>query len=1137
MEESLTQAEVAAVLGDRYQIVRRLGAGAFGAVYLAREIQLHRLVAIKVLHTERASNAAERERFLREARTVGQLSHPALVPLLAFGESAHAVYMVMPFVAGESLSRVLQETPRLDADSVRRILIEVCDAIAYAHAQGVLHRDIKPDNLLLEAPAPGDDAPPRVRIIDFGVAAFPTRDLGVGAATETWGTPRFMAPEQAFGEPELDPRSELYSIGVLGYLMLAGRLPFEGLSPAERLSQQRSGPIVPLSVAAAGAPQDLVSAIERCLRFEPEERWLRARELRDALIAGTAGATDASMPLLRARLRGRRRTRARAAFFNASAVRGFTFRGVGADVRFALRSLRKTAGLTLAVVLTLGVGIAATSSMFSLRDGLLRPPPVADASSLVELEERHDQGHSMEMGATAFSMERYRAYADAMRSVFTGLAAQTIQSFSMRSKESVAAVGGLVTSGNYFEVLGVRPAYGRFYDAHQDDPGGGEPVVVISEGLWQRLYHRAPDAIGSRLVLDSRVLTVIGVAPRGFHGAFGGLYVLDVWIPAATYRRPPAGRAARTTLDLGMTVFGRLRPGITIEQADAALTVAFPRIPMEDRASHVLDAWVEPLNRLTRDSRDLTSAFTKMLLGIAAVVLLIAATNVAGMLLARAATRGREMATRLAVGATRLRLVQQLLVESVLLSAAAGVAGLALTAGVTRLLNLIPSPYPWAMDVGIRVDVRVCLVTALAVLGASLVSGMAPALHATRVDLAIAMKAGGAQSTANRSRLRSTFVVVQLALSVAVLIVGGLFLRGVRRAVSIDPGFDPRGIAVGKVSLAAHGYDKTASAAFINELILRLQNRPEIARAAVATLAPLSGSQVTDDARPANQPDAKPIDTQFTPAGPGFMELLRVPLRAGRTIAAADDERASRVAVINETLARRLWPDRAPTDVIGLAFTLGDTRFAVIGVCGNGKYLALQDGDRPFAYIPFAQHFSSNPTVFVQWRAGLAPALRAMREELGAMNPNVVLDGAAALQTWVDKYISGQRVGALIVAAFGLVGLALAAAGIYAVLAFSVAQRGRELAVRIALGADRLDVVRLVLQQTLILVLAGIGLGLAAALAAGPVVSSGLFGLSPRDPVTFVLVPLILGITAFAASVVPARRATRCDPMVALRSE
>jgi serine/threonine-protein kinase len=367
-------------LGDRYQIVRTLGSGAFGAVYLARERDLHRLVAIKVLRADRAWSEDERARLVREARTVANLSHPAVVPLLAFGETNGMVYMVMPYVSGETLADRMERNEPFDAEEVRRILIEVADALAYVHGEGVLHRDLKPENVLLErAGAVDDHVPPRVRLIDFGVAAFPMRDLGVNATYETWGTPHFMAPEQMFGEPELDPRSEIYSLGVLGFLLLGNRLPFEATSPTERLTQQRKGPVVPLSVCAPDAPKDLVQAIERCLAYDAEQRWRRARDLRDALVRGAEASALAPMSVVRQRLRPKRAAVER---FAAQRRKGSqrklplvariigAFSGLDGDLRFAARTLRKTPGFSAAIILILAIGLGATAVVLSAVEAL-----------------------------------------------------------------------------------------------------------------------------------------------------------------------------------------------------------------------------------------------------------------------------------------------------------------------------------------------------------------------------------------------------------------------------------------------------------------------------------------------------------------------------------------------------------------------------------------------------------------------------------------------------------------------------------------------------------------------------------------------------------------------------------------------
>jgi predicted permease len=1137
--------EIERELGDRYQIVRTLGRGAFGAVYLARERQLHRLVAIKALHADRAWSDDERTRLLREARTVANLSHPAIVPLLAFGETASTVYMVMPYVSGETLAERLKRDDRMDAGEVRRILIEIADGLAYAHGEGVLHRDLKPENIVLErAGAVDDDVPPRVRLIDFGVAAFPGRDGGVGATYETWGTAQFMAPEQAFGEPELDPRSDVYSLGVLGFLLLGGRLPFDTTSPTERLLLQRQGPSTPLSVCAPDAPADLIAAIERCLAYEPEGRWRRARELRDALVrgAGTPGVALDAISLVRQRLRTARR-RPIAPPAPRRVVPRSPFGGIETDIRFAIRTLRKAPGFTAAIVLTLALGLGATTAIFSALHALvLRPLPVADPRSLVVVQEKRVGPNPgvTDFGAITFQYDRYVAYQNATTNAFSGIAAQLMRTFSLRVGNQARPITGLVTSSNYFEVLGVRPALGRFYTGSGDRPDRSEPVAVVGYDFWQNVLGGDRTAVGRTLYVDSRPLTIVGVAPRGFRGAFAGVFASDVWVPAATYRQPaPASRgsAATETADLWMIVFGRLKPGVDMARASAMLRLVAPRVPMEDTDTRAVDAWVEPLSPISQELERPVEQFMTMLLAVAAVVLLIAASNAAGMFLARAAARGREIATRLAVGASRGQLVRQLVIESVVLSVPAAALGLLLTWWLTRLLNGWQPPFPFAAAIGFQVNGTVLAVAAATMLGTSLLAGLAPALHASNVDLAAAMKQGGAQSGLKRTRLRNGFVVGQVALSVLLLAVAGLFVRSLRRTLAVNPGLDPAGVVHVQIALEPHGYDHPAAAIFLARLLDRVRSRPEIVAASYASGAPLGGTNISQEtARRSDRPDAK-AEAQWATADVGLIELMRTPLLAGRTIRSTDTRSTPRVVVINETLSRRLWPGETPAQVLGHEIQRDETRYAIVGVMSNGKYMMPQEDEQGFGYFPFTQRFTRSPDLFIRARGTTAAALQAAREELRLLDPNVALQRPTLLAEDVAKWTIPQQVGAFLVGIFGVVGLLLAATGLYGVLAFGVTQRLREFGIRMALGARAADVVRLVVRSGMMLLVIGVGLGLAAAFAAGGLVSSFLFGFSPRDPLTLIAVPLTLAAVALVATVIPARRAATADPMASLRAE
>jgi predicted permease len=1143
-------------LGDRYQIIRTLGAGAFGAVYLARERDLHRLVAIKVLRGDRAWSADERERLLREARTIANLSHPAVVPLLAFGVGTTGmVYMVMPYVSGQTLADRLAHDEPFDADEVRRILIEVADALAYLHGEGVLHRDLKPENVLLErAGAVDDHIPPRVRLIDFGVAAFPMRDLGVNATRETWGTPHFMAPEQMFGEPELDPRSEIYSLGVLGFLLLGGRLPFDATSPTERLTQQRKGPVVPLGVCAPDAPKDLVQAIERCLAYDAEQRWRRARDFRDTLIAGaSAGNSFTPLSLVRQRLRpnpaaverfaAKRRKHLQRRLSLVKRIAG-AFSGLDADIRFAARTLRKAPAFSAAIIAILAIGLGATTVVLSAVEALvLRPLPVADPKALVVIqEEREGPNQTMNFGASAFRYDRYLSYRDATAGVFTNIAAQAHASFSIRIGGEARAVGGLVTSGSYFDVLGVRPALGRFYDSQIDKPGGAQAVAVLSYDFWHGTLNADSSIIGKTLHVDSRPMTVVAVAPQGFTGAIGAVFAIDAWVPAPAYATPVVrgGRAGDDKVADAqgthwMNIFGRLRPGVTALGASEALKVIAPRVPTENPRTKILDARAEPVRPLPTFLRKTMEQFIAMLLGVALLVLLIAAANAAGMLLARAAARTREIATRMAVGAGRARLMRQLIVESLILCGAGGVFGALLALWFARSLSVYrPLGIPTSVSFG--VNGTVLAIVGAIVLGTGLVAGVIPALQATAVDLASALKASGVQTTDRRSRLRSLFVVAQIASSVILLATAGLFVRSLQRSLDIDPGFRAEGVITGDVSVGVHGYDRQAAEQFQRQLLTNLRARPEIAAAALANAAPLSGSVNNWDTKRAGFPNDG-FGSQWAVAGSGFIELLETPLVAGRVFTSQDRRESSPVAIINLTLARNMWPNDPPPNIIGRRiFSLG-REMEVVGIIANGKYSSLQEAPKGFGYVPYAQQFSMPSLLYVRARTTTATALKATTEEMAKLDPNVAYERHRPLAMDVERFLIQQQLGARLIAAFGLVGVVLAMTGLYAVLAFGVAQRMREFGVRLALGARGADIIRLVLRHGLALVAIGLGLGLAGAIGAGRVVSRFLYGVDPLDPATLIAVPMLLVLVAIGASLVPARRGAAADPMTSLRAE
>jgi predicted permease len=665
---------------------------------------------------------------------------------------------------------------------------------------------------------------------------------------------------------------------------------------------------------------------------------------------------------------------------------------------------------------------------------------------------------------------------------------------------------------------------------------------VLGYEFWQGTLNGDSSIIGKTIHLDSRPMRVVAVAPRGFKGAIGAVFPLDVWVPEPAYAKPPIrGRSGVDEEVAGalavpwLNIFGRLRPGVTARGASEALKVIAPRVPAEDPRTKIVDAWAEPVRTLPATIQKPLDQFIALLFGVALLVLIIAAANAAGMLLARATARTREMATRMAVGAGRARLMRQLIVESLILCAAGGAVGTLVALWLSRFLS-VHQWYAFPFFIAFGVNGTVLTIVGVIVLGTALLTGIVPALHATAVDLASALKASGVQSSERRSRLRSAFVVAQIASSVVLLATAGLFIRSLQRSLDIDPGFRAEGVITGSVNLGVHGYDRSAAEQFYRQLLPRLRARPEIAAAAMANAAPLSGVTNTEDTKPIGHP-GDGFNAQWAVADSGFIELLETPLLAGRFFTSQDQRESAPVAIINLKLARRLWPNDPPSSIIGRRILRLEREVEVVGIIGNGKYASLQESPRSFGYVSYDQRFGMSRLLYIRARTTTAAAQRAAIEELAKLDPNVAFEDPKLLAQDVERFLGQQQVGARIIAALGLVGVVLAMTGLYAVLAFGVAQRMREFGVRLALGAQGEDIIRLVLRHGLGLVAVGLVIGLAGAIGAGRVVSRFLYGTGAVDPATLVAVPLLLVLVAVGASLVPARRGAAADPMTSLRAE
>jgi predicted permease len=790
------------------------------------------------------------------------------------------------------------------------------------------------------------------------------------------------------------------------------------------------------------------------------------------------------------------------------------------DARFTARALRHNRGFAITAVIIVSLGVGATTALFSLANALLfRPLPVPSPDELYGLQEVRRGRSSIGMEGRRIPYARYETYREATDDLFTGLAAHVFTPISLRTDEGAVAAEGALTSGNYFRVLGLRPAAGQFYG---DD---GEPLAVLSHRSWQRHFDGDPAAIGRLVYVDGRPYTLAGVAPRGFDGTVAGFSV-GVWVP---YRLHTAADSADRRPAVGM--FGRVRDRGDIAQADARLATIAKRMAPEVPDVTVERAYLTPLGGLPDLIRGPVGGFVGMLMAAGFLVLLIGAANIAALLLARAIARRREVALRLALGAGRGRLVRQLLTESTLLFLSGGIGGIALAYIAGELVSRITIPgVPFTIDAS--PDARV-LAFALGISALTGITfGLAPAFSAVRLELAGSLKNGAASGGTARLRGRSIFVGAQVALAMLLLITAGLFVRGLQRGLALDPGFHPDGVVVGTINLEPHGVSETEGRVLQEELLRRVRALPDVAAASLARVALVAGNSHSNDVRTVG-PDSVHLTSGYNFVDTAYFATLGMDLVAGRAFGSADAQGSTPVVIVNETLAERLWPGRDP---LGMRLHRGQ-EYEVVGVARDGKYVHLGEPQAPFMFFAAAQQYAPAMTLHVRGRGNPARLIESIREELRVVHPDVALELAMPLPRMIGFSLLPQRLAAGLIGSFGLLGLVLAAAGVYGVMSYHVAQRTREFGIRIALGARSGDVAGLVLRRGLALSIGGALAGAALAMAVTRLLAGMLFGLSPLDPVTFGVVGGTLTIVAVLASWIPARRAFRVDPTVSLRTE
>jgi predicted permease len=807
------------------------------------------------------------------------------------------------------------------------------------------------------------------------------------------------------------------------------------------------------------------------------------------------------------------------------------FRDLAQDVRYGFRTLVRAPSFTVTAVLVLAVGISANVTVFSLGNALfLRPLPVAEPGSLLRV-------CSNRYSTTGY--RSYLEYRDRNRTL-SDLAGFQMRSFAVRvDRENEHTVGETVT-GNYFPMLGTVPSRGRLL-SDEDDRANAVPVVVLSHRFWTRRFNASPEAVGRTIMLNDRVFTIVGVAPAEFTGLMTPL-VGDLWVPVATdaLLRGEMDQTARLD-SLTLHLMGRLRAGIVRSQAQSDLDTIGRQLHREaGQDGREQAVTVYAATTLHPEIATPAAAFTIVLLAAAGLLLLIVCVNLANLLLARAAGRGLELALRQSLGAGRGRLVRQLLTETLMLSVAGAGAGLAVAWWSTRLLSAVqvPAPVPIAFD--LPIDTRVVAFAAVVAVGAALAFGAMPALTASRADLVSALKNTGTDGPRIR-RMLSGFVAAQVAMSVLLLIGAALLGRGLVQAQALGLGFETTRVLTASLDLEMRGYTEARGRPLVRSLVERLEAAPGIVSANVVEIVPVTFSNNIGlvlregDGEP---PPGTPPNVYWNSVGPGHFRTLQIALIAGRDFTHFDDDRAPRVAIVNETLARQLWPQgNALGQRLRRPGNPGRTPqiIDVVGVARDSTYVAVGEDVKPFMYIPFAQSYRPQFTLLVRSADGAERARSAIEEAIRAEDPGLVVFNVATMDEATSAPLLPARVAGMFFTVLGAFALALAGLGIYGVLSLVVRSRTREIGVRVALGASPGAVAALVVRRALTWTVVGAAAGLALAALLTRFLTVLLYGTSPTDVGAFAGVTLLVVAVAGAAALVPAVRASRLDPLVAMR--
>jgi len=806
------------------------------------------------------------------------------------------------------------------------------------------------------------------------------------------------------------------------------------------------------------------------------------------------------------------------------------------DLRLALRRLGSNPGFSAIAILTLALGIGANTAIFGLINVVLRPLPLENASQLVSVNQNF--GHDV---VPALSFPNYRDLRD-RNTVMSGIAAYRMLPASLGLPGASQRLWGYLVTGNYFDMLGVKPAVGRLLQTDDDRTPGGHFVAVLSYSCWQKRFGGDPSIVGRSVKLNSMDFTVLGVTPKDFAGT--ELYYLpEVFFPMMMQKQLEGGSGYLENRDVGNTfIVGRLKPRVTMPQAESSLNGIARQLadehPKEDAGMKIV---LTPPGLAGGFVRGAVLNFGVALFGVSGIVLLLACTNIASMLLARAADRRKETAIRLAIGAARMRLVRQLLTENLVVALAGGLCGALLVLWTTdALARWRPGSLDVPISLNITPDIRVFGFALLISAITTLLFGLIPALQATRTDLVPALKNEAAAERSRRWHLRDFVVVFQVALSVLLLVCSVLVVRSLQRAIHAPIGYNPEGAVSVGFDLNTQGYDQIRGRAFERQFLERVRSTPGIQSAALVDFLPLSMNFSSDQIYVEGQPQPKAADAPVAfsySISPDYFRTMQTELRAGRDFDARDREGSKRVAIVNSAFVDKLLHGGQPLGKRFASGTPDGKPIEIVGVAQTGKYFSLAESQKPAYWVPLEIWYSPNASLVARSQLTGAQTLQLVRDAARAIDPTVALFSTGTLTQQLDMPLLPARLAASTLGAFGLLALILAASGIYGVMAYAVSRRTREIGIRMAIGASQASILGMIGRRALLLIGSGTLVGLALAVAVARLLQQILYGIEPTDPLTYASVFLmILGIAA-AACGVPAFRAIHINPVTALRQE